>query len=590
MLKHSTLILLSILVGCQNPKKDAQTFLDRYNAALQNVYYDAAKAQWLASTDIREEHDKLAVEKQKAYARFVGSKENIEQVRSLLSQKDRLDDIQVRQLEKIWLDAAHQPGTIPDVVDELLNVQAAATNKLYSFDYKTGGKSLSANEIDRLLQNSTDLKEREAVWAASKEVGKVLREDIIKLQSLRNRVAREMGYSSFFGLETADYGMTADEMKNLMAQFVTELRPLYEELHTYVRYELAKKYRQPVPDHIPAHWLTNRWAQNWPGLVDVSTEGEFPDRSKEWIVEQAEKFYVSLGFDTLNHVFWEKSDLYPADPASGRKKNTHASAWHLDLNQDYRSLMSVEPNMRWFKTTHHELGHIYYYICYTNPNVPLMLRAGANRGYHEGIGDLMAIAASQRPYLIDLGLAKKDDRVDEVQLLLNDALSNSSVVFIPWSAGTMTHFEYDLYEKDLPKDELNKRWWQHVRTFQGVVPSTERGEEFADAATKTHIIDDPGQYYDYAMSCILKFQLHKHIAEKILNQNPRSCNYYGNKAIGDFLKGIMTPGASRDWRAVLREKTGEDLSAKAMLEYYQPLYDWLVKQNEGRKKSSFAGL
>lgn len=590
MLKHSTLILLLILVGCQDPKKDAQTFLDRYNAALQNVYYDAAKAQWLASTDIREEHDKLAVEKQKAYARFVGSKENIEQVRSLLSEKDRLDDIQVRQLEKIWLDAAHQPGTIPDVVDELLNVQAAATNKLYSFDYKTGGRSLSANEIDRLLQNSTDLKEREAVWAASKEVGKVLREDMIKLQSLRNRVAREMGYSSFFGLETADYGMTADEMKNLMAQLVTELRPLYEELHTYVRYELAKKYRQPVPDHIPAHWLTNRWAQNWPGLVDVSTEGEFPDRSKEWIVEQAEKFYVSLGFDTLNHVFWEKSDLYPADPASGRKKNTHASAWHLDLNQDYRSLMSVEPNMRWFKTTHHELGHIYYYICYTNPNVPLMLRAGANRGYHEGIGDLMAIAASQRPYLIDLGLANKDDRVDEVQLLLNDALSNSSVVFIPWSAGTMTHFEYDLYEKDLPKEELNTRWWQHVRAFQGVVPPTERGEEFADATTKTHMIDDPGQYYDYAMSCILKFQLHKHIAEKILNQDPRSCNYYGNKAIGDFLKGIMTPGASRDWRVVLREKTGEDLSAKAMLEYYQPLYDWLVKQNEGRKKSKLADL
>lgn len=590
MLKHSILILLSIFIGCQNPKKDAQTFLDRYNTSLQGVYYEAAKAQWLASTDIREEHDKLAVEKQKAYAQFVGSKENIEQVRALLSLKDRLDDIQVRQLEKIWLDAAHQPGTIPEVVDELLNVQAAATNKLYSFDYKVGGKSLSANEIDRLLQNSTDLKEREAVWAASKEVGKALREDIIKLQSLRNRVAREMGYSSFFGLETADYGMTADEMKNLMAQFVMELRPLYEELHTYVRYELAKKYRQPVPDDIPAHWLTNRWAQNWPGLVDVSTEGEFPGRTKEWVVEQAETFYVSLGFDTLNNVFWEKSDLYPADPASGRKKNTHASAWHLDLDQDYRSLMSVEPNMRWFKTTHHELGHIYYYICYTNPNVPLMLRAGANRGYHEGIGDLMAIAASQRPYLIDLGLAKKDDRVDEVQLLLNDALSNSSVVFIPWSAGTMTHFEYDLYEKDLPKDELNQRWWRYVRTFQGVVPPTERGEEFADATTKTHIIDDPGQYYDYAMSCILKFQLHKHIAEKILKQDPRSCNYYGNKAIGDFLKGIMTPGASRDWRVVLREKTGEDLSAKAMLEYYQPLYEWLVQQNEGRKKSKFPEL
>lgn len=589
MKRRSAIFGVLVILGCSNPKKDAQEFLDSYGQKLKDVYYEAAKAQWLASTDIRKEHDSLAVERQKDYARFVGSKENIERVREFLKKRDRLDDLQARQLDKIWLDASHQPGHISDAVEELFRLQAAAVNTMYSHEFKVGDKTLTPNDIDRVLMKSGDLRERLQVWESAKAVGTGLRGDLIKLRDLRNEIAREMGYSSFFGLETADYGMTSDDMRDMMARFVDELRPLYEELHTYIRYELAKKYKQPVPDEIPAHWLTNKWAQNWPGVVNVASEGEFPNRTREWVVEQAENFYVSLGFEELNDRFWKESDLYPADPATGRKKNTHASAWHLDLDQDYRSLMSVEPNMQWFKTTHHELGHIYYYICYTNPEVPLMLRAGANRGYHEGIGDLMAMAAAQRPYLIQMGLASDQDKTDDIQVLLNDALSNSSVVFIPWSAGTMTQYEYDLYEKNLPVDELNRRWWEHVRMYQGVVPPADRGEEFADAATKTHIIDDPAQYYDYAMSCILKFQLHRHIATKILKQDPRNCNYYGNKEVGDFLKGIMTPGASRDWRIVLKEKTGEDMSAKAMLEYYQPLMDWLVEQNKGRKKSKLGG-
>jgi peptidyl-dipeptidase A len=218
-----------------------------------------------------------------------------------------------------------------------------------------------------------------------------------------------------------------------------------------------------------------------------------------------------------------------------------------------------------------------------------MLREGANRSYHEGIGDLMAIASLQQPYLQQLGLSKgllaemrKDATIDQTQWLLNDALSSSSVVFIPWAAGTMSHFEHDLYEGNLPKHEYNARWWKYVEEFQGIVPPTPRGEEFCDAATKTHIIDDPAQYYDYALSCVLKFQLHDYIAKKILKQDPRTCNYYGSKEVGDFLRGIMRPGASRDWRVVLKEKTGEDLSAKAMLEYYQPLMEYLQKINAGR--------
>jgi peptidyl-dipeptidase A len=147
----------------------------------------------------------------------------------------------------------------------------------------------------------------------------------------------------------------------------------------------------------------------------------------------------------------------------------------------------------------------------------------------------------------------------------------------------MSSFEHDLYEQNLPKDEFNKRWWMYVERYQGIVPPSPRGEEYCDAATKTHINDDAAQYYDYALSCVLKFHLHNYIARNILHQDPRNCNYAGNKEVGDFLKSIMRPGASKDWRKVLREKTGEDLSAKAMLEYYQPVMDFLKKANAGRK-------
>lgn len=583
------LLAAIVFASCaRDPKQDAENFLKRYNEQYQKLYYEANKAQWLANTDISDLHDSLATEATKALAKFQGSTEVIEKTRSLLAQKEKLDPLQVRQLEKIRLAAAHNPGTIPDIVDSLISETTKQTSVLYGYEYMMTGKDgqpvkVTTNDIDRILEKSTDMKERLFAWETSKGVGTKLKDGLARLQTYRNRVAREMGYSSFFDLEVADYGLTTKEMMELMDKLVAELRPLYRELHTFARYELAKRYKQPVPKMLPAHWLPNRWGQNWPGIVQtINLDAPFKDKSKEWVVQQAENFYVSLGFPKLNQTFWEKSDLYPVEQGSTRKKNNHASAWHLNLADDYRSLMSVEPNADWFKVAHHELGHIYYFIEYSNPDVPLLLREGANRSYHEGIGDLAALASMQRPYLEHVGLLSPDATLDQTQWLLNEALSSSSVVFIPFSAGTMSHFEHDLYENNLPEDQFNKRWWEYVGKFQGIVPPTPRLEEWCDAATKTHIIDDPAQYYDYALSCVLKFQLHDYIAKNILKQDPRNCNYYGNAAVGEFLRSIMRPGASKDWRQVLKEKTGEDLSARAMLEYYSPLMTYLKKVNAGR--------
>ncbi len=253
----------------------------------------------------------------------------------------------------------------------------------------------------------------------------------------------------------------------------------------------------------------------------------------------------------------------------------------MDLEQDVRSLMSVEPNSEWYETVNHELGHIYYYKTYTNKDVPPLLREGANRAYHEAMGSLMGLASQQKPFLESKGLVQKAAKTNEIQSLLKEALNYA--VFIPFSAGTMTEFEKALYADNLSPDQYNKKWWELVKKYQGVVPPGDRGELFCDAASKTHINDDAAQYYDYALSYVILFQLHDHIAKKILKQDPKATNYYGNKEVGKFLQDIMRPGASKDWNAVLKETTGSELTAKPMLDYFDPLMKWLKVQNRGRK-------
>jgi peptidyl-dipeptidase A len=212
--------------------------------------------------------------------------------------------------------------------------------------------------------------------------------------------------------------------------------------------------------------------------------------------------------------------------------------------------------------------------------VPHVLREGANRAFHEAVGDLIAIAARQQQYLTGIGLLAPDRKFDSTQLLLSEALENA-VVFLPFAAGTMTHFEHDLYEKKLPANQFNKRWWDLAAKYQGVEPPSPRGEQFCDACTKTHIIDDAAQYYDYALAYLIKFQLHDYIARKILKQDPHNCNYYGNKEVGKWLWELLSLGATTDWRQLIREKTGEDISSRAMLEYFRPLLEHLKQQNGG---------
>ncbi len=586
-------VLVSILLtACGNDKEkfsaEVQKYLDEYNTRYRELYTASSEGQWLVNTHIVEGDTMNAYtsgQADEAMAKFTGSNENIKKATEFLKREKDLNAIQVKQLKKILYLAAGNPENAEATVKALIKAGTAQTEKLYGYKFMLDGKEVSPNDIDSILAAATDTTIRKKAWEASKEVGKELKGGLVNLRELRNKVVQGLGYPDYFTYQVSDYGMKTDEMLELLQKFNKELFPLYRELHTYMRYELAKKYKaKDVPDYIPAHWLSNRWGQDWSEMVTVSglnLDSSLELKDAQWVAKQGETFYVSLGFPALPASFWEKSSLYPVAKDAGYKKNTHASAWHMDLEKDVRSLMSIVPNSQWYETVHHEYGHIYYYLSYSNPEVPYLLREGANRAYHEALGSMMGLAAMQKPFAAGLGLVDANAKTDDMKQLLKDAMNY--IVFIPWSTGTMSFFEHELYSNNLPVEQWNSKWWELAKKYQGIVPPSDRNEGYCDAATKTHINDDPAQYYDYALSFILLFQVHDYISKNILHQDPRATNYFGNKEVGTFIESLMKPGGSVDWRKLLKDKTGEDLSARAMLEFFNPLMDWLKKENEGRK-------
>ncbi|HEX4406156.1 MAG TPA: M2 family metallopeptidase, partial [Polyangia bacterium] len=313
-------------------ERDAEAFLAQVTSLLHPAATATDNIDWTAATDVTPEHTAERAGADKIFASLSGAKDLIEKTKGFLKNEKQLDELTVRQLRKLLLSASENPGTIPEIVAKRVGAEAKLAGVLDSYTFclqraANGAclKPTTANGIDDLLIKSRDLAERQRVWNASKEIGKAIEPGLVELVGLRNQVAREMGYKSYFALKVADYDMTVDEMMKLLDDTLATTKPLFDGLHCWAKNTLAARYHRPVPKLIPAHWIGNRWAQYWPALVDeTSLDPLFKGASPESIVKSAENFYVSLGFPRLPPSFWERSDLYPVPPGVARKKNAHA--------------------------------------------------------------------------------------------------------------------------------------------------------------------------------------------------------------------------------------------------------------------------
>jgi peptidyl-dipeptidase A len=406
---------------------------------------------------------------------------------------------------------------------------------------------------------------------------------------LSNEGAREMGFPDTGAMWRSKYDMPPDAFARELDRLWEQVRPLYVSLHAYVRTKLREKYGDIVPPAgpIPAHLLGNVWAQSWENLYPLLAPSDsdpgydltriLKERHTTPVamVKYGENFFVSLGFPPLPPSFWERSMLVkPRD----REVVCHASAWDIDTLDDLRIKMCIEPTAEDFITIHHELGHNFYQRAYSKQ--PLLFRDSANDGFHEAIGDTIALSITPE-YLRRLGfISNTPDPSKDIGLLLNRALEK--VAFLPFGL-LIDQWRWKVFSGEIPPQRYNQAWWDLVQKYQGIVPPVPRSEADFDPGAKYHVPANV-PYARYFLAHILQFQFHRALARAAGCQGPlHRCSIYGNPEAGRRLIAMLEMGQSRPWQEALYALTGQrQMDATAILEYFAPLQKWLDEQNRGK--------
>lgn len=458
------------------------------------------------------------------------------------------------------------------------------------------GQPISGSDIEAEMGASRNPDELKEMWVSWHDnVGQPMGKDYARMVEIANDGATELGFKDVGAMWRSGYDMPADEFATLTDKLWLEVKPLYDELHTFVRGKLNAKYGDAVQAKtgpIRADLLGNMWAQEWGNIYDIVAPAGSGDigydigdllKAKNideiGMVKIGEGFFSSLGFAPLPQSFYARSQfLKPRD----REVVCHASAWNIDNVDDLRIKMCIKVNSSDFVTIHHELGHNYYQRAY-NQQSYLHLN-GANDGFHEAIGDAVALSITPE-YLVQIGLLDKDkvpSADKDTGLLLRQAMDK--VAFLPFGL-LVDKWRWGVFNGSIAPANYNKAWTDLRRQYQGIVPPAERPANAFDPGAKYHI---PGNtpYTRYFLARILQFQFYKAACDAAGWKGPlHRCSFYGNKDVGKKLNAMLEMGASKPWPDALEAFTGSrEMSGKAMLDYFKPLMDWLKQQNKGQKK------
>jgi len=377
------------------------------------------------------------------------------------------------------------------------------------------------------------------------------------------------------------------------------LKPLYEQLHAYVRNKLVKRYGEGTVDPhgpIPAHLLGNMWSQSWNNIANILTP--YPEKptldvteamvKQGWtaktMFEKADEFFQSMGLPAMTEAFWKGSII--ERPKDGRELTCHASAWDFQNGVDFRIKQCTKVNMEDFITVNHEMGHTQYQMAYKNESY--LYRDGANPGFHEGVADILSIAVGTAGYFQRLGLLSNDidatEKETDINILFNMALSR--LVFMPFGY-LVDKYRWDLYSGWADKNNMNCHWVKLRMDIQGVAPPNLRTEEDFDAGCKYHVAANVG-YVRYFTAHIYEFQFYKTLCEvsgQYVPGDPNKplhrCNFYGSKKAGQKLLSMLKLGSSKPWKEVIEVMTGEPkMDTAAFREYFMPLENWLREENK----------
>ena len=547
---------------------------------------------WINSTYIIHDSDQLAA---KYGAQATEKSVKYANEAAKYAQVAGLDPEVARKLD-ILRNGIVMPAPVRDGAATELNEIATKLGSAYGKGKGTlNGEEINGSDIEAEMGNldrtPAELAEMWTSWHDN--VGAPMRDDYQRMIAIAGEGATELGYDDLGAMWRSNYDMSPDQFAAETERMWQEVKPLYMALHTYVRSKLNAKYGdevQPATGPIRADLLGNMWAQEWGNIYplvapagagdigyDLTELIEQKDLDEVEMVRVGEQFFSSLGFEPLPETFWQRSQFTkPQD----REVVCHASAWDVDNVDDLRIKMCIKRNADDFKVIHHELGHNYYQRAYNQQDY-LHLN-GANDGFHEAIGDMIALSITPE-YLVQIDMLDRADVPSadkDIGLLLREAMDK--IAFLPFGL-LVDRYRWELFNGSIPANELNKGWNDLRLQYQGIVPPVERDETKFDAGAKYHI---PGNvpYTRYFLARILQFQFFKAACDQAGWEGPlHRCSFYGNEEVGKNLNAMLEMGASKPWPDALEAFTGErQMSGKAMAEYFAPLKAWLDEQNAGK--------
>ncbi len=577
-----------------DPKADAEAkaFITDVDKQLRTYWVEGAKAEWAKATNITDETEAAAAKANAATMKY--ETEAIAASTKFSSYKG--DPDVERQIKLLQL-----TSTLPAPNDdakrkELAEIMAKLEGMYGKGKYCKGrGKKEECRDLgqleDVLANPKSKYGEQLDAWQGWHDVAKPMRPLYSRFVELGNEGAKNIGFADMGVLWRSRYDMAPEAFEQEIERLWGQVQPLYTALHCHVRAKLHDKYGDDAPAEgpIPAHLLGNMWAQDWQNLypmlepfpdepsLDVTEALKTAKYDELKMVKTAEGFFTSLGLDPLPATFWERSMF--TKPA-GKDVVCHASAWDVELNNDLRIKMCIKINHEDLVTIHHELGHDYYYMNYYKE--PVLYQSGANDGFHEAIGDAIALSITPE-YLKKIGLLTEisDNDKGVINKQMQDALGK--IAFLPFGK-LIDQWRWDVFAGKTTPDRYNAAWWDLKLKYQGVAPASPRSEEFFDPGAKYHI---PGNtpYARYFLAHILQFQFHKAMCDAAGHTGPlHTCSIYDSKEAGAKLKAMLAMGATKPWPDALEALTGSrEMDAAALMEYFAPLMKHLEEQNAGRK-------
>jgi len=579
--------------GSKATVADAEKFMEATEKELAEFYEYSARISWVNATYITYDTDwlnsKVSSEGTQLSVRLANETKKFEGL-------DLGPDLE-RKMNKLRsgivmpAPALATPEEGKKIADELADITTRLQSTFATGKVTIDGKELALDPgLSEIISLSRDPRKLQEAWEGWRNVAKPMKVDYVRMVEIGNQGARELGFDNLADMWLANYDMPSADMEKEVDRLWTQVEPLYKELHCYTRTKLNAKYGdaiQPKTGPIRADLLGNMWAQDWSTIYPlVAPKASNPGydlttilKNKKFdevkMVKTGEGFYTSLGLAALPETFWERSLIKrPAD----REVVCHASAWDLDNVDDIRIKMCTQVNAEDFQTVHHELGHNYYQRAYNKQS--LLFRDGANDGFHEAIGDFVALSVTPE-YLKQLGLIDKVPGADaDIGLLMNRALEKVS--FLPFGL-MVDKWRWQVFRGQTTPDQYNNAWWALAKQYQGIAPPGPRPADAFDPGAKYHVAANT-PYLRYFLSFVTQFQFQKAACEQAGWTGPlHRCSIYGNTAVGKKFNAMLEMGASKPWPDALEAFTGSrQMDGTAMVEYFSPLMTYLKEENKGQ--------